>query len=276
MPVNSLRRSAAKALLIALAVLALVSACVHWREGNHGSHPETNPRYLVGELGGMKVNIPRYYVELVEYEGDPGWSGKRDAPKPIRTHQSRINSFGVTVRYPDMAGLSSSAMRADKRQYTSANTPWISVGFISGSIYPGDGFLDRMAKYVIDSDARHSSDVFKREALDLYGGLDLYVQQGTTINGRPRREIESDVYIHQDGDGRVKAYIDCSNAKFPGVLCLHAFSMESDGLKVWVKIMYRRSMLVHWQDLQERVRRLILSWRAVETSPPAPSAASVP
>lgn len=65
------------------------------------------PKDVVGDLGGMPVTIARHIPHLVEYDGDPGWGEKRKGPPPERTHASRLNSFGVHVRYPDMATLSS-------------------------------------------------------------------------------------------------------------------------------------------------------------------------
>ena len=260
-------RKKAKHLLIALTAIALLFAVIQWGKVNDERNSETPPEFVVGDLGGMKVKIPSYYVDLLEYEGDPGWSGRRNGPAPVRTYQSRIISFGVTVRYPDMAGLSSPAMWADKGKYTAVDTPWISMGVTSGPIYPGDGFMERGAQRVIDSIGTRSPDVFKKEGEKLFGGLDLYVQQGESIDGKPRRESESDIYIYQSENGRVKSDIRCSNAKYPATLCQHTFTMEDDDLHTQVSILYRRTMLVHWQDLQQKARQLILSWKASENPP---------
>lgn len=266
-----------KHLFLAILAAILVLLTIAWFTRPAGNQEQ--PKFVIGDLGGMKVNIPSYYVELLEYEGDPGWSGKRKGPKPARTHQSRMTSFGVMARYPDMAGLSSPAMWADKDKYTVADTPWIDLTVLSGPIYPGDGWLDRGAQHVIDGVRTSSSDDFKKEGDKQFGGLDLYVLQGESINGTPAREDSvtgNDIYIQQDERGHVKTYISCSNAKYPAVLCEHAFSMEDDGLRIQVSIQYRRTMLAHWQDIQEKARRLILSWKAPEMpSPATPPTSSV-
>ncbi len=31
------------------------------------------PKDVIGDLGGLKVKIPRHYAEYVEYDDDPGW-----------------------------------------------------------------------------------------------------------------------------------------------------------------------------------------------------------
>jgi hypothetical protein len=266
-----------KFLVLAALMSAMALASVYWMQAKGGadysaSSPTNRPQVVIGDLGGMKVNIPSYYVELLEYEGDPGWSDKRSGAVPARTYQSRMASFGVTARYPDMAGLSSPVMRADKDKYTDADTPWISLTILSGPNYPGDGMLDRLAKPVVDCIKTSWSDDFKKEGGKLFGGLDLYVQQGDSIDGKPLRESRPDIYVHQDEQGHVKAYISCSNAKYPAVLCQQFFSMEVDGLDILVQIFYRRTALTHWRGMQEKARHLILSWKTPET--PSPSSAS--
>lgn len=250
-------------LVVLVAILALLA--IVWVKRPSGS--QNQPQILIGDLGGMKVNIPAYYVDLMEYDGDPGWSGKRNDPSPVRTYQSRMASFGVQVRYPDMAGLSSQAMWIDRDKYKAADTPWISLTILSGPNYPGDGFLDRLARGVVDGIRTDWSDDFKKQD-EKQLGLDLYVLQGMSPTGdMPAREVPAtgdDRYIHHTEDGRIKTYIKCQNAKYSAVLCQQSFSMEGDGLHVEVRILYRRTMLEHWEDIQEKARRLILSWKAPE------------
>jgi hypothetical protein len=100
------------------------------------------PKDVVGDLGGMPVTIPRHMAEFVEYEGDPGWGEKRKGPVPERTHQSKLTSFGVQFRYPDMATLSSPAMWQDKKSKSIYNTDWMSFGVNASSQYP-DAWLSR-------------------------------------------------------------------------------------------------------------------------------------
>ncbi len=105
-------------------------------------------RAVVGDLGGVAVTIPSHFANFVEYDGDPGWGEKRKGPRPERTHQSKLISFGYYTRFPDMAGESSRELIKDRSSYPNSRTAWISVGITTGSIYPGDGFLDRIASYI--------------------------------------------------------------------------------------------------------------------------------
>lgn len=43
---------------------------------------ETQDKYAIGDLGGVSVNLPREFVELIEYDGDPSWGEKRVGKKP--------------------------------------------------------------------------------------------------------------------------------------------------------------------------------------------------
>ena len=114
------------------------------------------PKDVVGDLGGMKVTIPRHIPELVEYNGDPRWGEKRQGPRPQRTHDSKIASFGFDLRYPDMATLSSPELRADKKKQKTFETMWIGVTVGTGEIYPRDGALDSRAHSELDKSANSS------------------------------------------------------------------------------------------------------------------------
>jgi hypothetical protein len=99
---------------------------------------------VVGDLGGMPVTIPRHMAEFVEYEGDPGWGEKRHGPRPERTHASKLTSFGIQFRYPDMVTLSNAEMWQDKKSKSIFVTDWMDIGVTTGNRYAKDGFLDRL------------------------------------------------------------------------------------------------------------------------------------
>ena len=42
----------------------------------------TEDKYAIGDLGGVSVNLPREFVELIEYDGDPSWGEKHKKKKP--------------------------------------------------------------------------------------------------------------------------------------------------------------------------------------------------
>ncbi len=50
----------------------------------------TEEKYAIGDLGGVSVNLPREFVELIEYDGDPNWGEKRVDKKPERTYNKSL------------------------------------------------------------------------------------------------------------------------------------------------------------------------------------------
>lgn len=217
---------------------------------------------VVGDLGGMPVTIPRHFANYVEYDGDPGFGEKRQGPRPQRTHQSKLRSFGFDVRYPDMAGLSSKDMYADKKSHSIYNTPWVSVGITTGAHYPGHGALDRQAYYQLDRpDPRYPRHIYTRLP-EKEHGLIVYGQIGVNPDTQqPYREEKGshDVFIYRREDGRITTYIRCSNVDHAAAPCKLTFSLEPD-VNALVDISFRRTLLPEWRGLQESIRQLILSF----------------
>jgi hypothetical protein len=226
-------------------------------------------RDVVGDLGGMPVTIPQHFANYVEYDGDPGWGEKRKGSVPLRSHQSKLRSFGFDVRYPDMAGLSSPEMWRDKQKPANYNMPWISVRFVSGQHYPGDGYLDRRAHATVGSAkdiARSKYENYEMLAQKEYG-LTVYAPAGIEIaTQKPYREHRhaKDVFIHRDASGKVDTYISCTNTSEYAFPCGHSFSLEPTA-KVQVEISYHRDKLAEWQNIQESVRKLLLNFSTQAT-----------
>lgn len=233
------------------------------------------PKDVVGDLGGMKVTIPRHIPELVEYNGDPSWGEKRKGPRPERTHDSKLMSFGFYVRYPDMATLSSPEMRADKKAQKDFETMWVRVGVRTGEIYPRDAAMDSRTRYTIEVPAatrfpwtNHYTQVPQKEH-----GLTVYTLQDINPKtGKPAREDRDaeDVYIARNAKGQVTTFIECDTQFRHSMTCQHNFSMEYDGVKALIVVYYRPELRAHWRDIQAKVTRVILSFKA----PPESSAAS--
>ena len=90
----------------------------------------TEEKYAIGDLGGVSVNLPREFVELIEYDGDPSWGEKIVGKKPERTYQSKINSFGFDIRYTDKTLLDGPFGKlADiyHQEKKLPENPWVSV-----------------------------------------------------------------------------------------------------------------------------------------------------
>lgn len=239
------------------------------------------PKDVVGDLGGMKVTIPRHIPELVEYNGDPGWGEKRKGLRPERTHDSKIMSFGFDVRYPDMATLSSPEMWADKKAQKTFETKWMRVSVATGQIYPRDGAMDSLARSTIDVPAasrfpwtnRYTQLPRKEFGLTVYTLQDINPQ-----TGHPAREDRDavDVFIARKAKDQVTTFIECRVHFRYSVACTQDFSMEYDGVKALISVSYQPELRAHWRDIQAKVTQMILSFKASSDSIPASVTSQTP
>lgn len=226
---------------------------------------------VIGNLGGIQVEIPRYYVEYVEYDSDPGFGEKRIGFFPVRTVDSKLRAFGMDVRYPDMKGLVDEGARKEKRQQSLQEDTWLYVGISAGEDYPGDGFLDRRTRNIKgdlfdDGDGEfkgHWNYSFQRQP-DTQHGLDAFFLSGIDPRtGKPARESEDthDTFVHRLPTGRVDAFIQCGRTYVPGGVasCGMSSSLEPEA-HVEVRVRFRRDLLPKWQSIQKSVHQLLLSF----------------
>lgn len=218
---------------------------------------------VVADLGGVTVSIPKHFADYVEYDGDPGFGEKRKEPKPKRTQQSKLSSFGFYVRYPDMVGLSTPELRQEKKEENIYTTMWLSVGLHAGSLYKGKGTLDRLANgRVVNQDAFNKDRQYEQLPKEEYG-LTIYASPGidpqTNKPYREGRDAE-DVFIHRDENGKVTTFITCKNRPTQYARCKQWIDLEPS-MKADVYISYRRGLLPEWQKIQESVTQLIYSFK---------------
>jgi hypothetical protein len=243
------------------------------------------PRDVVGDLGGMKVRIPRHYAEYVVYDGDPGFGEKRKGPRPQRTFESRLRGFGMDVRFPDMKGLENAQIREEKRRQPLQEYSWLYIGINAGEHYPGDGFLDRRTERTLLQYQPHTPEgkenwlfTYERMPEDEHGLEVWRLSEIDPRTGRPARENSSarDIYIHRDASGKVETFISCKHRSVPGGIgtCNAGTHLEPKAKSV-VEINFRRGLLPEWQKICQSARDLLMSFEvdpaAVETSPPLPT-----
>jgi len=232
------------------------------------------PKDVIGDLGGMKVRIPRHYAKYVEYDGDPGFGRKRKGPRPKRTFDSRLSGFGMDVRFPDMKGLENAQLWEEKRRQPLQEKTWIYVWVNAGETYPGDGFLDRRTNSsLFNADPSkmkgHWLFTYERMPEDEYE-LEVWRLSGTDPRtGMPARESHTtnDIYIHRDSSGNVDVYISCGRPRVPSGIgsCNLATSLVPKS-QVEVNVMFRRGLLPEWKRIQQSVRELLLSFEVEPSS----------
>lgn len=217
-----------------------------------------NNTHIIGDLGGTPVSIPKNLVRLVEYNGDPDWGETRKGDEPVRTYQSKINSFGFDIRYTD--GVFSSQSNEYNQQKNLPNSPWISVGINAGNRYYGAYGIQRRAQGTI-SPNYEVEPYHKYEKLpELQYGLEVYASPGIDPKtNQPWRKnlYAEDVFIKRNNKGEIVTYIKCSNRDVPHPPCTHYFDLEPN-MKLDVYVSYSRHVLADWQKIEEIVKSTIV------------------
>ncbi|MDR1062611.1 MAG: hypothetical protein LBL48_01530 [Azoarcus sp.] len=268
-----------KVLLIAVAIPVVyviwkVSVFVIGFQPSEMAMAQYTPKDVIGDLGGMKVRIPRHYAEYVEYDGDPGFGEKRKGPRPEHTFDSRLRSFGIEARFPDMKGLENAQLREENRRQPLQEKMWIRISITAGESYPGDGFLDRRTNSTLfniysPKSIGHWNYTYERMPEDEYG---LEVWRLSSIDprtGKPARESDDteDIYIHRESSGNVDAHIRCGRPRTPKGIgrCRIETSLAPKAQAV-VDIAFRRGLLPEWKQIQQSARNLLLSFEVDPSS----------
>ena len=229
------------------------------------------PGFAIGDLGGMPVKVPRYMAELLEYDGDPGWAPAPNWRPPVRTFESKINSFGFYVRYPDGQTLDSWARREEKRLTPPWEDRWIDVGVASSKHYPGDGFLSRYEQSIYN-DMNHKSALFRyRRQPEKEFGLEVYKLAPPPEGPDPMKLIIDDEYFGRDASGQLLATIRCTSVRVDinRSTCDQVWSLEDKALRIQLTAQYRRPLLQHWGEIQLMVTHIVLGFRHNPSQPEA-------
>ena len=221
---------------------------------------------VIGDLGGVPVEIPRNSVHLLQYNGDPGWGEARVGPIPERTYESKIFSFGFDIRYTDGTiydGPSGTMYREYRQQEGLADSPWVSVGVSSGKMYHGPGGIDRMGGGTLRGSSVYDPTATYAKLPEAQFGLEVYaspsIDPKTNTPWRENRYAE-DVFIQRDDAGAIITYIKCSNRDVRRPPCTHRFDLEPEmGLDITVS--YSRHVLKDWQQIEQVVRAAVLDFR---------------
>lgn len=242
-----------------------------------------NTQDIVGKLGGVPVRIPRAYVRLVEYEGDPHWLEKRQGPPPTRTFESELNSFGILVHMPTMKPLGEDNQAAyEKRGFY--DLEWIRTGVAAGStLSKPERSADDPYQWYVPKLLNHDPLYDYEPLADNYGlkGWRAVSQRATAYrpalildeSNRGHSMKNHHIYLAYYGN-RITSYIRCSSgfASAPGgrKTCYHRFFLLPE-MRTEIDISYSPDSLANWREYESKMRELVLSWRV-----PAQAAMSEP
>lgn len=250
-------------LMIGIVALVGLSACVSSCKKEIPEAVLRQPK--IGDLGGVKVSIPWYMAELIEYEGDPGWDAEKwkTFKFPERTYDSKITSFGFDIRFPDGAVPSTEILSKDRfeQNKNSRTTMWMSVSLLSGTYFIPAGLNNRTKQYQTP-DLRFPIDNYERLLKPEYG-LTVYIVKGIDpVTQQPYRKdpYAKDVFIYQDKFGDTKTIIVCSNdnPRYVNSTCLHEFTLVDQGINAEVTVLYLRHFLPHWRQVETMAIQQIL------------------
>ncbi len=159
----------------------------------------------------------------------------------------------------------------DLRTYNIYNTPWAKAGVITGPIYPGRGFMNRPALSKGQLKGNYWWNTYDEIKPGPFGLTEYRISGIDPRTGQPARDArDADViYLHRDKAGSVKTHINCSNVPSEAVLCTQTWDMGEHGVSAQLRVMYRRALLEHWREFQQKVTQVVLGFRvapATETS----------
>lgn len=222
----------------------------------------------IGDLGGVPVDMPKNLVHFVAYDGDPTFGNKREHPKPMRTYDSKINSFGFDLRYTDNTMLDTtnkalkSAYRRDNKRNLGDN-PWVSVSVNSGDRVTVSNPTHRIG-YGTLNPSKEAGLAHKYEPLnEIQFGLEVYAPPGIDpATNKPWRKdrYAKDVFLRQDKTGQIITHIECSNRDVPRPPCIQYFDLGPQR-NLSIRAHYSRYNLADWQKIENLVRQQVLNFR---------------
>ncbi|MBX9431848.1 hypothetical protein KY487_21625 [Ralstonia pseudosolanacearum] len=216
----------------------------------------------IGHLGGIPVSIPRPYAHFLEYDGDPGFTEPRKGPRPERTFESGIRSFGFEVHYPDMEVASIANLDKQKREsiYT---TTWLTVGISSNNDYPGQYYPEGQVLSIDNKHYRYERVSASEHGLETYIPINVD-QEARKKGGGAANMFDYNIYYYRNSSGRIDAYITCSNVTHEAAICRQHFNLFPD-IKASVTVSYRRGLLKDWREIQSSVSNVIFEFKATNT-----------
>ena len=236
------------------------------KEGNSMQDDSVRKDIVIGDLGGVPMEIPRDSVRLVEYNGDPDWGEDFEGAVPKRTYESKISSFGFDVRYTDGAlydGVVGKVSDEYEAQKNLSDSPWVSVSVHSGNRYHGKGAVHRIGDGTINAMPDEHPVYTYAKLSETQFGLEVYAPPGIDPKtNTPWRNARSakDIFIQRNGKDVITTYIECSNRDVERPPCSHYFDLEPE-MGLYVYVSYSRYVLKDWQRIEQVVREALLEFK---------------
>ncbi len=221
--------------------------------------------YFIGDLGGIPVKIFGYGSSIAKYDSS---SEKMDPLSEeldsSRDYSSKINTYVFLAEYPEMRMMLSQNAPTDASGFDMFETKWIAVKILSGSKFPGLGFMEKEFLSNRETKSRgwwnnYKKITNKKLKLDEYHLIGVNPKTGQQVREGRENDV---VYIFRDSNEKVRARIDCHENLLGPIKCTHKWSMEYEGMAAQVLVFYRLEFLREWSQIQRRLTKLILDFRA--------------
>lgn len=241
-----------------------MQALINVMHGAAAQQPDNAPKdkygnpYIIGDLGGVPVNLPPSVVEFVEYNDSPGWDmdAVRNYHPPVRSYASKFKSFGFEFRASDGVLYDREDLQifqAYEAVRKSADNNWVDVIVLSGEAYGGyRKWMSSLLEDKINPDYPNRPTYWKKTDEHPYG-LDLYINPGIdpkTGEAWRKNEWAEDIFTIEKDDNIV-TYIECSNRDVMRPPCAHHFLFPED-MKLRATLSYSRRILPHWQAIEKQ------------------------
>jgi len=214
----------------------------------------------VGRLGGVDVRIPPYLADYPEFDGDPQWVHWTRSLPP-RTPAASIRRFGLLLRYPDLQVVNDLGLRLDARWALERGTdqPWLLVQVVSGEHFPGPEALKRFVRERSPDESTwlRPPQTGREELVELNPSA-VELHRGARAHPGPPPDER---HLAYDAQGRLLAYVACSNDSVLPQHCLQVWSLEDQGWPVLVSMHYRRTLQADWARIQRGVTEALFALR---------------
>lgn len=239
-------------------------------------------RYSVGDLGGKPVNLGRE-APWVEYDDNMGFVTGRKYKRKVRTYQSKIQAFGLDMRYTDglVLVVYYKAPPYSEEQYKAEiglpDNYWVSVGVGADRYYNGD-LTARLINSTLEIKTISKKNLKALNYINTYlpteeyeYSLQKYVPHAEWIkenNKLMRKNINmnkgiydiDDLYVEKDPHGKVLTLIKCGHSEYPiARTCEQEFVLEPE-MKVSLTARFQSIHLQDWQLIQQQAKKVVLNF----------------
>jgi len=220
--------------------------------------------YFIGDLGGIPVKIYGHGSSVAEYDNSLVNTGESNsALDSSRNYSTKMNTVEFVSKRPEMGVVLAQEIPFDPSEFDLFKTKWMSVLILSGSKFPGPGFME--TEFLSNGETKSQDwwNSYEKSPSKKFK-LTQYLLNGINPKtGQPVREgRENDVvYIFRDSNEKVRARIDCHENIMGPIQCKHKWSMEYEGMAAQVIVIYSLEFLHDWSNIQRRLTKLILDFR---------------